>query len=62
VVGSWDGPLGIGMVVGGVHVCARVSSLCSGTCSCGRFVLAQGADSCDRLTTQLGSMSIRKEA
>jgi hypothetical protein len=55
VVRSWDiprGPLVIGMVVGGVHVCARVSSACSGTSSCEWFVLTQGADAdgCDRLT------------
>ena len=50
MVGSWDitrGPLVIGMVVGNVHVCA---SACSCTCLCGRFVLKQGVDGCDRLT------------
>ena len=55
MVGSWDIPRGqlvIGIMVGGVHVCARVSSACSGTSSCEWFVLTQGADAdgCDRLT------------
>ena len=53
MLGSWDithEPLVIGMLVGGIHVCARVSSSCSGTCSCGRLVVTQGADRCDRLT------------
>ena len=51
MVGSWDivrEPLVVGMLVSGIHVCARVSSSCSGTCSCGPLVLAQGADGCDR--------------
>ena len=34
----------IGMVVGSIHVCACISSVCLGTCSYGWFMLTQGAD------------------
>ena len=47
MVGSQDimhGLLIIGMVVGSIHVCARISSICSGTCLYGWFALTQGAD------------------
>jgi hypothetical protein len=53
------GPLVVGLLVGGVHVRARASSLCSGSGLCGSLALTWGADGCE--PTWLGSVNIRKE-
>ena len=64
MVGSQDitcGPLIIGMVVGSVHVCARISTTCSGTCLYGWFALTQGADA-DETTPQYTIYRLRIES